>query len=190
MTFLANPRHYTLSDLSTLIDGTNFDHGWSPKFPTLHNTGAPSLKQWELYGPQTQERWGASLIAYYKGLGWHSGPHLVCCPDYVWNLCDLTQDGVSVSCWNHVTIGIECVGNYEVNGDDWDTGDGAKVRDNAVFVLAVLCKKFGWKPEAYVEGVSGLHFHRECLADHHPCPGSKVSKSDMVTRVNTVLSTL
>ena len=64
---------------------------WRPRFPTLHNTGVPSLKQWLAYGPTPQERWGASLNRYYEGLGWHAGPHLVVCPDYVWVLCDLTQ---------------------------------------------------------------------------------------------------
>jgi len=161
-----------------------------PKFPTLHNTGVPSLKQWEAYGPTPQERWGASLNSYYKKLGWHSGVHLVCCPNYIWYLCDLRQDGVSVSCWNRVTIGIECVGNYEVGGDDWSVGDGAKVRDNAAWALAVLCQRFGWKPEVYVVGQSGLHFHRECPADGHPCPGSKVLKSDMIARVNAQIAVI
>ena len=190
MTYLTNPTHYSRDEFRTLVDSMTFDQGWTPKFPTLHNTGVPSLAQWERFGATPQERWGANLNSYYKKLGWHSGVHLVCCPDYIWYLCDLRQDGVSVSCWNHVTIGIECVGNYEVGGDDWTTGDGAKVRDNASWTLAVLCRKFGWKPEAFVEGQSGLHFHRECPADGHPCPGSKVLKSDMIARVNAQMAVI
>lgn len=176
MTYLANPSHFTKDEFRALVDSLSWTAGWLPQFPTLHNTGVPSLTQWKGWGATPQERWGENLNRYYKGLGWHSGVHLVCCPDYIWNLCDLRSDGVSVSCWNHVTIGIECVGNYEAGGDNWDTGDGAKVRDNAAWALAVLSHRLNWRP-------SDLHFHRECPQDGHPCPGSKVSKADMISRV-------
>ena len=74
--------------------------------------------------------------------------------------------------------------------DDFATGDGAKVGDNAAFVLAVLSEKYGWKLEKYVQGVSGLHFHRECAIDHHACPGSKVSKAKMIALANAQSATL
>jgi Putative peptidoglycan binding domain/N-acetylmuramoyl-L-alanine amidase len=178
MTYLAHPAHYTPDEFRTLVSGLKFDKGWRPKFPTLHNTGVPSLKQWLAMGAVPQERWGVNLNAYYKGLGWHAGPHVVCCTDYVWLLCDPEQDGVSVSCWNSETFGIEMVGNFEVDSDEFDGGPGANVRDNAVFVLASLCEKFGW------EIADVLHFHRECARDHHACPGSLVSKPAIVERVH------
>lgn len=183
-TFLAHPTHYTLPEFRAMLAGLKLG-AWRPKFPTLHNTGAPSLKQWMAYGPTPQERWGASLNSYYKGLGWHAGPALVVCPDYVWNLCDLTKPGVSVSCWNSDTIGIEMVGDYDVGAvDQFASGEGAKVRDNAAAVLAVLAEKFAWGDlGSYQVGVEGLHFHRECVADHHSCPGSQVSKPDMLARI-------
>src|SRR5271165_397450 len=136
MTYLVHPAHYAPVEFRALVAGLKFDKGWKPEFPTLHNTGVPSLAQWLEMGAIPQLRWGTNLNAYYEGLGWHAGPHLVVCPDYIWNLCDLEHDGVSVSCWNHVTLGIEMVGNYEVGGDDFSSGLGAKVRDNAAFVLA------------------------------------------------------
>jgi peptidoglycan hydrolase-like protein with peptidoglycan-binding domain len=80
------------------------------------------------------------------------------------------------------------VGNYETGADDFTSGDGAKVRDNAAFVLAVLCDKFGWQIDNYVQGRSGLHFHRECAQDHHACPGSKVSKSTMIALTKAQLA--
>ena len=190
MTFLAHPTHYTRDEFRALIAGVKIG-AWTPAFPTLHNTGTPSLAQWKSYGATPQERWGASLNHYYQNqLGWHSGPHFVCCPDYIWHLCDLAADGVSVSCWNHLTLGVEMVGNFEVGGDDFSSGDGAKVRGNAAFTLAVLCEKFGWDPERYETGHSGLHFHHECARDGHPCPGSKVVKPDMIERVKAVLGAL
>jgi hypothetical protein len=181
MTYLAHPTHYAPAEFRTLLAGLAFDKGWRPDFPTLHNTGVPSLAQWLALAPIPQQRWGANLNAYYQRLGWHAGPHLVVCPDYVWQLCDLEADGVSVSCWNRVTLGIEMVGNYEVGGDAFDSGPGARVRDNAVFVLAALCERFGWA----IGDV--LRFHRECAADHHACPGSLVSKGVIVQRVNALM---
>ena len=182
-TFLDHPVHYTIDEFRHCLAGLKLD-GWKPAFPTLHNTGVPSLAQWMAMGATPQERWGASLDRYYKGLGWHAGPHLVVCPSYVWVLCDLAKSGVSVSCWNFETFGVEMVGNYEVGGDDFATGIGAEVRANAALVLADLAEKFGWLDLAdFALGERGLHFHHDCAKDHHACPGSKVSKPDMLARI-------
>ena len=182
-TYLNPPVHYALGEFRTMLANLKMGE-WRPKFPTLHNTGIPSLKQWLAMGTTPQERWGANLNSYYKGLGWHAGPALVVCPDYVWVLCNLTLPGVSVSCWNSETFGIEMVGNYEVGGDDFSGGDGAKVRDNAAVVLAALAEKFAWDlTNFFTLGARGLHFHRECAADHHACPGSQVTKPDMLARM-------
>ena len=183
-TFLSPPIHYTIPEFRTMLAALKLG-SWRPKFPTLHNTGSPSLAQWLAYGPTPQERWGASLDNYYKGLGWHAGPHLVVCPDYVWVLCDLTLPGVSVSCWNAITFGIEMVGDYDVGAQDqFSTGEGAKVRDNAAAVLAALDEKFGWGDLGnFALGAHGLHFHHECVQDRHACPGGQVTKPDMLARV-------
>jgi len=185
-TFLSPPVHYTIPEFHVHLAGLALG-GWRPKFPTLHNTGVPSLKQWLAMGATPQERWGGNLNRYYQGMGWHAGPHLVVCPDYIWVLCDLTKPGVSVSCWNSETFGIEMVGNYEVGGDDFSTGEGARVRDNAASVLAAIGAKFGWGDLSEIAiGERGLHFHHDCPADHHSCPGSKVIKPDMLMRVDAV----
>lgn len=183
-TFLASPVHYAVPEFRTMLAGLKLG-AWKPAFPTLHNTGSPNLAQWLAYGPTPQERWGASLNHYYQGLGWHAGPHLVVCPDYVWTLCDLTKSGVSVSCWNPVTFGIEMVGDYDDGAQDqFNAGEGAKVRDNAAAVLAALAEKFAWGDLGdYAIGAKGLHFHRECVNDHHACPGGQVKKPDMLARV-------
>ena len=190
MTYLVNPRHYTRDEFRTLVDGLTWGKGWRPDFPTLHNTGVPSLTQWIGYGTTAKERWGASLNRYYQGLGWHSGPHLVCCPDYIWNLCDLEQDGVSVSCWNRLTVGIEMVGDFRASGDSPFSGEGAKVIDNAVWALAILANKLEWSIGNVQTGVRGLHFHRECTNDHHACPGDLVNKSEIIGRVVCAMKTL
>ena len=112
---------------------------------------------------------------------WHSGVHLFVAPNLIWNLCDLTQEGVSVSCWNHLTLGIEMIGDYAT--EEFEAGPGAQVRDNAVAAMAVLHRKLGLRPDGYRKGVSGLHFHKECSRDHHDCPGRNVVKADVVARV-------
>lgn len=190
MTYIANPRHYARDEFRAYIDGLKWDKGWKPQFPTLHNTGVPNLAQWIGYGATVEERWGANLNRYYEGLGWHAGPHLVCCPDYIWVLCNPEQDGVSVSCWNHLTFGIEMVGDYRTGGDDPTTGEGAKVIENAVWALAVLSHKLGWQIGNITEGLTGLHFHRECARDGHPCPGDLVNKSNIIGRVVAAMSKL
>jgi Putative peptidoglycan binding domain/N-acetylmuramoyl-L-alanine amidase len=182
MTFLVNPQHYAHDELRTMIHSVEIG-AWIPKFATLHNTGVPSLKQYLGYGPTAQAQFAANQASYERGLGWHPGVHFFCCPAYVWNVCDLRADGVSVSCWNHETIGIEMVGDYEVGGDDFASGFGKSVRDNAVWTLACLHEKFGWEPET-------IRFHRECRADHHSCPGSKVDKAAIIEAVKSRIATL
>jgi hypothetical protein len=182
-TFLTPPIHYAIAEFRTHLAGLALGE-WRPSFPTLHNTGVPSLAQWLVMGATPQERWGGNLNRYYQGLGWHAGPHLVVCPDYVWVLCDLTKSGISVSCWNSETFGVEMVGNYEVGCDDFASGDGAKVRDNAAAALAALNEKFMWGDLGEIAiGARGLHFHHDCARDHHACPGSKVTKLDMLARI-------
>jgi hypothetical protein len=76
------------------------------------------------------------------------------------------------------------VGNYEVGGDDFASGDGAKVRDNTAAVLAALNERFKWGDLADIAiGMHGLHFHHDCARDHHACPGSKVTKLGMLARI-------
>lgn len=183
-TYLNPPVHYAVPEFRAMLANLKIG-SWRPKFPTLHNTGAPSLAEWLGYGSTPQERWGASLNRYYQGLGWHAGPHFVVCPDYVWVLCNLALPGVSVSCWNDRTSGIEMVGDYDDGAkDQFNTGEGAKVRDNAAAVLAALAEKWNWGDLGdYQIGVKGLHFHRECVNDHHSCPGVQVKKPDILARV-------
>jgi hypothetical protein len=102
-------------------------------------------------------------------------------PNLIWNLCDLTQEGVSVSCWNHLTLGIEMIGDSAT--ERFDAGPGAQVRDNAVAAMAILHRKLGLRPDRYRMGMSGLHFHKEFSRDRHDCPGRNVVKADVVARV-------
>jgi hypothetical protein len=48
--------------------------------------------------------------------------------------------------------------------------------EKTVFALATLYRALGLDPH-------GLRFHRECVKDHHACPGKNVVQADMIARV-------
>jgi hypothetical protein len=194
MTFLAQPKNYTRIRFKEFVGSLNWVL-WHPKFIVLHNTAGPTLAQWlEDHGDVGHERRLENIDKMYRNRHWHSGVHLFIGPedDGIWNPCSLTANGVHASCYNSESLGIEMVGNFATRdefysgapaADEWSGPDGRKVRDNTVFALAVLHKHLGIDPET-------LHFHRDCVMDHHQCPGGQVSKIDMVARVKTCIETL
>ncbi len=176
MTFLSQPRGFTPAEFKAYVETLEWTD-WRPSFIVLHNTAEPNLAQWAHFGLGLKE--GAqrvrNLNAYYKtDEGWHSGPHIFVAPDYIWLACDLRADGVHASCYNRVSIGVEMVGDYSV--EPFDSGDGAKVRDNSAACLAALHHALKISPNT-------LHFHKQCLRDHHDCPGKHVDQADMIARV-------
>ena len=50
LTFLDPPVHYALPEFRVMLSALKLGD-WRPRFPTLHNTGVPSLAQWLAYGP-------------------------------------------------------------------------------------------------------------------------------------------
>jgi hypothetical protein len=187
MSFLAEPKGYTPSEFASFIEGLEWN-SWRPKFVTLHNTGVPTLAEWLDSNYAAKQRITSQRHYERDILHWHSGVHLFVAPNLIWNLCDLTKDGVSVSCWNHLTLGIEMIGDYATEG--FDSSAGAQVRDNAVAAMAILHRKLGLRPDQYRIGVCGLHFHKECSRDHHDCPGRNVVKADVVARILKEMATL
>jgi hypothetical protein len=70
----------------------------------------------------------------------------------------------------------------EFNREALDSRPGAKVADNAIYLMALLHNKIGLTPTPYAYNKRALHFHVECKgrqsrlsrkvcaqADHH-CP--------------------
>ena len=180
MTFLAEPRSYMPAEFAGFVETLAWQD-WRPRFVTLHNTGVPSLATWLGSSHPARQRIVAQKHYERDILHWHSGVHLFVAQDLIWNLCDLTQVGVSVSCWNHLTLGVEMIGDYAT--ESFDEGPGAQVRDNMVAALAALHRKLELRPDGFKLGVRGLHFHKECRRDHHDCPGRNVVKADVVARV-------
>lgn len=149
---------------------------------TLHNTAAPTLAQWAESGPAHAARLRNLQHYYEQQRGWHAGPHLFVSRNFINGFSDLTRPGVHSRCFNSTHIGIEMVGDFA--REQFDSGDGAKVRDNAVFAMAVLFRKLGLTPER------NLTFHKECKLDNHDCPGRLVRKDDIIARVRRQMDEL
>lgn len=147
---------------------------WRPEGITLHNTAAPTLKQWAESGPAHDARI-RNLQNYYEDeLGWHAGPHFFVSRNWINWFSNPLLPGVHSRCFNATRFGIEMVGDF--NAEEFNSGDGAMVRDNAVFLIAALNNKFGFRAE-------DLTFHVECKRDNHDCPGKKVVKAEVVAAV-------
>lgn len=151
---------------------------WHPEGITLHNTAAPTLKQWAETGPSHDARI-RNLESYYEGeLHWHAGPHWFISRTRINWFSNPLLPGVHSRCWNATRFGIEMVGDFD--SEDFNSGDGAQVRDLALAWTAVLCKRFGFKP-------LDLTFHRECKLDNHACPGKTVVRSTVISRVQALI---
>jgi hypothetical protein len=108
----------------------------------------------------------ASVLLTARHLSRHA-PHCTRCP-----LAELERD-----IW-----GLEMFGDYDV--DEFMTGPGAEVRDNAVHAIAVLYATLGRAPET-------LRLHKEDTATTHKhCPGKHVDKQDMIARIAQAMSDL
>lgn len=146
---------------------------WKPDFVVLHNTSSPSLAQ-RPNGFTSQHM--LNLADYYAGLGWHAGPHWFVDDKGCWAFSPLDLPGVHSPSWNHESWGVEQLGEYDVEA--YDSGRGAAVRDNAVFLLAVLHHKIG-------ADSATLRFHKQDPATtHRDCPGAHCCQPDVIGRVH------
>lgn len=168
-------RGFKVADAVKHVQDLKFT-SWRPSFITLHNTGAPNLAQWLAYPAAKRIK---NLENYYKNeQGWSSGPHAFVAPDLIWLFTPFTTQGTHSPSWNGSAIGIEMVGDYD--RDAFDTGNGAKVRDNTVALLAALHSKLGIDPET-------MKLHKEDRRTSHACPGRNVKKADVIARVQEAM---
>jgi len=143
---------------------------WNPVGVVMHNTAGPDLKQWAAYSQAQREHWGDNLNAYYRGMGWHSGPHFAATPE-AWSyvLCDPMADGIHDSCRNKNYFGVETMGDFAVGKDDVESPAARQSIGSAINIIAALCVRFSFDPDKAID------FHRNCRRDGHPCPGAQVT---------------
>lgn len=158
------------------------------KFCEVHSTGAPSLQQWyhsKDWPPH--RRVNESLVDYYKnpqpGKGaWSAGPHLFIDQDFIWAFTPMSHTGVHSPSWNDRAIGIEIVGNMDVELFMLPQ------RKLVTAALGILHLKRGWDPAKYVFGKAGLHFHKEDPnTSHKDCPGHHVVKAALIKDVQNYM---
>lgn len=169
---------YTRDAFVKRMDSLNWTGSFQPKGIILHNTAAPTLAQWAESGAAHDARL-QNLKSYYQGLGWHAGPHWFVSRDFINEFMKPTVTGVHSPSYNSTHFGIEMVGDY--SKEAFNSGDGAKVRDNAIFLMAYLCRRFGWNPAGVIK------LHKEDPKTTHDCPGKLVVKSDIIQRVSAAM---
>jgi hypothetical protein len=157
------------------VRGLDLSH-WKPDFVVLHNTASPNSQQWRSSTPIPQRL--RNLTSYYRGMGWHGGPHMFIDDTNIWLFTPLTSRGVHSPSWNNVAWGIEMVGDYAV--EDFQTGWGLAVQKNAIAAITTLLKKLDKEPTE-----TSLRFHFEDLKTTHACPGKHVHKSDVLAKCVT-----
>jgi hypothetical protein len=108
------------------------------------------------------------LERYYRNeKGWSAGPHLFVDdqPAGIWVFTPLTTPGVHAKSFNGRSLGLEMLGNYDV--EDFDSGRGALVRDHAVAAIAILSAALDIDPE-------WMMCHRDEPSTTKTCPGNNV----------------
>lgn len=164
---------YSKADIGKRIEELKWTT-WKPIGITLHNTAAPTLAQWAESGLNHAARI-RNLQSYYERLGWSGGPHWFISREWFNEFSNPLRRGVHSPGFNAGYLGIEMVGDF--SREPFSTGDGAKVRDNSVHLMALLCNKFGFDP------VKDIKLHKEDPRTDHDCPGKLVNKADVIARV-------
>ena len=141
---------------------------------TIHHTASPTLAQrpkgWTIQHMR-------NLLHYYKNqLGWKSAPQLFTDEDEIYGLSSLYRPGVHAVSYNSNSIGIEMLGNYDI--EDPSTGRGLKVLQNTAELVAIILDKMG-KP---VDNES-VHFHRDDPKTRKSCPGKLIDKDSFLEMV-------
>lgn len=150
---------------------------WRPEFIVLHNTAVPTLAQRPNGFSESAMR---NLEVYYHDKQrWSAGPHLFVDDRAIWIFTPLEVPGVHSPSWNGTALGCEQLGDFETEA--YDSGRGAKVRDNTIAALATL-------HDVLKLDSSTLKFHREDpRTSHKGCPGKNCKKTDVVKRLHDAI---
>jgi N-acetylmuramoyl-L-alanine amidase CwlA len=145
---------------------------------TIHHTGIPNLGQRPNgFSPQHI----TNLKSFYKGLGWSGMPHFFVDdqegPGVVSMAPDqpLSRRGIHAVSFNRSHIGIEMLGNYDV--ESATVGRGAKILKATQALCAAICLEMGWNPE------TAINFHRDDPKTSKTCPGRNVDKRAFIAGV-------
>jgi hypothetical protein len=166
-------RVWTPAELRTYL-GTLDKPAWATSI-TFHHTGVPSLEQRPRGFLPTHM---TNLQHYYQVTnGWSAGPHLFIDEDQCWGMSDFRQQGVHAKSFNSNSIGIEVLGNYDVESPN--TGRGQQCWTVAAGAGKVLLDWLGLQPSTLT-----VNFHRDDPKTTKTCPGSLVDKNWVIEQIN------
>jgi hypothetical protein len=134
---------------------------------TLHHTGVPSLAQRPKgFTPQHIQ----NLLHYYKvKQKWSAGPHFFIDEKSIWGMTPPQTPGVHAVSFNSSSIGIEVLGNY--NLEDPLAGRGMEC-----WLLAAKATKELASWLSITPSPTTIKFHRDDPKTRKTCPGTKVGK--------------
>ena len=158
--------------LAAYVAGFNPDRFRGKFKPTricIHHTGAPSLGQ---RPDGFTEQHMRNLRDYYRGKGWSAGPHWFVDDHQAWAFTPMTERGVHAVSFNRDAIGIEMLGNYDI--EDPASGRGAEVIRRTGHLVALLMGQFDIP-------AADILFHRDDPQTDKTCPGGKIARRWFLT---------
>lgn len=143
------------------------------KFLVAHNTAAPYIRP-----PVAPSIRVNNLGAYYKKLGWSTGPNLITILDRIYPGTPLAFPGTNSPGYNGKGLGIEVEGDYRTGVHDPKSGDGATAWNTASWGFAELLDWLGFPlDDAHIK------LHREDPQTTHQCPGNLVTKPWLMGKI-------
>lgn len=135
-------------------------------FVCFHHTAIPSLDQ-RPYGFTEQHI--VNLRRYYLyELGWKTMPHVFVDDHRIWLMGDIEKPGTHAVSFNGDSVGIEVLGNYDI--EDPETGRGLLCWIRAI----TYAKSLGYS-------IDTVRFHRDDPKTTKTCPGSRVTRAWFTT---------
>lgn len=155
-------RKLSLDEFRAYIENFNFGL-LSPNKIVIHHTWRPTKADWK--GETTL----LGVKKYYEGKLWSAGPHLFIAEDGIWLFTPMNKTGIHAGTGNYRSIGIEVVGDYDV--EKW-TG---KTKENALGAIKALCGVLGITTE-------NIKFHNDYSTKS--CPGHAITKEWLFRELN------
>lgn len=164
---------FTIPELKIYIN--NLDFVWKPSLIVWHNTGLPTIDQWQKTADDDLKKGlipGTTrinnLVSFFRDQqGWPSGPHFFVWKDVVWVFTPPNKKGTHSPSWNGIAIGIEMIADFSKEDDE--IGPGKLIKNNTIALTAILCEKLGINP------LTGIKLHKEDKKTTHDCPGKHIA---------------
>ncbi len=147
----------TLDEFTEYVDSFNFSP-LNPHTIVIHHTWRPKKSEWN------GEKSILGLKSFYenkKPIPWNAGPHLFIAEDGIWLFTPLNKVGVHAGVGNVKSIGIEVVGDYDV--EKW----AGKTKQNALGAIKALMVRLKINTES-------VKFHNDFSTKS--CPGHAITK--------------